>query len=92
MRGVCGEVVGRCQLSRIRLVESPLQPQGVATVAQLPLLPQGVARAEEREDRLEMKAAEKKRRAEERLEMKAAEQNAAKRLEQNAAAEAVEAV
>ncbi len=47
---------------------------------------------EEREDTLEMKAAEKKRRAEERLEMKAAEQNAAKRLEQNAAAEAVEAV
>ena len=35
MRGVCGEVVGRFQMSRIRLVESPLQPQGVATVAQL---------------------------------------------------------
>ena len=48
--------------------------------------------AEEREDRLEMKVAEKKRRAEERLALKAAEQNAAERLEQNTAAEAVEGV
>jgi hypothetical protein len=48
--------------------------------------------AEERKDRLEMKAAEKKRRAEERLALKAAEQNAAERLEQNTAAEAVEGV
>ena len=48
--------------------------------------------AEERKDRLQMKAAEKKHRTEERLAMQATEQNAAERPEQNAAAEAVEGV